>query len=256
MHPIRKAINAILVACVGVALATISVTASAVEVSFKFTGSLTSVTDNFGFLSGEFAAGNSFEGVVTYDTNGTEGSTTINDPTTGIYRAVKRLRTSINGYEFDGVATSLLGSVQVWDDRVVGPNVVDSISFTSPLDYTPPIGGMGPGTVVGGVFLYLFDSSHTASQFGKAIPNSFSFADYGSTSFSALQLNVDTNQAFHLNGRLTSMELVTEATPAPIPEPSSYALMIVGLGFVLGTVRRRKQKAENRKGERLLPGVV
>lgn len=241
----NKVKKALRMFCIGIPIAVLSSVSSAEEVSFKFTGSLNTILDNSSFLHGEFAVGNSFEGVVTYDTNGEEGTTTLANPTTGIYWAVKRLRTSINGYEFDGIADLVPGFVQVWDDRVVGQNVVDSISFSSPLDYTPPIVGMGPGRVVGSISLSLFDYTHTASQLGKGIPSIFDFGDYGSSSFLAQQSNLDTKQAFTLFGKLTSMELVTEGTAAPIPEPSTYALMITGLVLLGRVVQRRKQKSEH-----------
>jgi len=202
-------------------------------VTLEFSGVLTSITDQYGFLNGQFAPGSAVSGTITYDTAVPEDSTTIGDPTVGIYSAVTSLQASVNGISFAGSPGSLPGYVQVWDDRIVGPSTVDAVTFSSPLDYSPPIAGMGAGTVVGAVNVNLFDFTHTASQEGKTMPTTVDLSKYGSTTFEALQVNVDTNESFHLDGVITSL--------TPVPEPSALALFFIGvliLAVQIGPRRR------------------
>lgn len=218
-------------------LALASSLASANEVSIQFTGSLTQIDDQYGLLSGQFATGNLFEGNLTYNTSVPEGITTILEPTFGIYSAITHFRTSINGFVFEESPQSLLGTLQVWDDRIVNPSVVDAVTFTSGLDYTPPITGMGLGTVVGNTNLYLFDFTHVASQNGKTLPASVNFDDYGTKRFSIIQLNTDTNQSFVLNGVINTIKAV--------PEPSPILLLFMGL-LLACKIQLKNQRGQNK----------
>ena len=207
--------------------------AGATELSFRFAGSLTSITDQYGFLSDQFSVGNPINGIITYQTNTPEGITSQGDPTFGIYSAINYFYVSINGFVFEGSPTSLPGYLQVWDDYLVNPSVVDAVTFSSPLDYSPPIAGMGPGTVVGGVDVYLFDFMHTASQNGKVIPSIITYENYNARLFSALQLNVDTQQAFFLNGKIDTI--------TPVPEPSTAFLLLLGIPILVWSRSHRKE---------------
>ena len=113
----------------------------------------------------------------------------------------------------------------MWDNRIVGPSVVDALSFGAILDYTPPIAGMGPGTVVGDGGVNLFDFIQTASKAGKLIPLSFNLSDYGIKTFDARQVNVDTGQAFFVDGVITALSMV--------PEPSTLLLLLLGIPLIL-----------------------
>lgn len=203
-------------------------------ITYQFNGTLNTVTDSHGLLHGEFQPGNSFSGTLAYRTDVAEGPTTLSDPTVAIYAAVVAFRVSVNGFVFEGSSASLPGYLQVWDDRAVGSSTVDALTFSSPLDYTPPIGAMGPGTVVGSANLNLFDFTHSASRNGTNVPTEFDLSQYGSSLFSALQLNVDNDLAFHLNGRITSFSSVST-----VPEPTSLLLVSVGAVFLLMHRRSR-----------------
>ena len=205
----------------------------AADLSYQFTGLLTSVTDQYGFLSGQFSPGNLISGIVTYESTTTEGVTSLGDPTFGIYAAIRHFRVSVNGYIIEGSPTSLPGYLQVWDDRVIGSSLVDAVTFGSPLDYTPPISGMGSGTVVASAQVNLFDFNHSASHNGKTLPTVIDYADYASRSFSALQLNINTNQVFHLNGSILTL--------TPVPEPDVQLLMALGLLFITCLHSKRKE---------------
>jgi len=203
----------------------VATASNAAQITYSFSGVLDRVQDDYGFINGEFSVGNTFNGFFTYQTGAPEASTTIGDPTTAIYSSIIHFNVNVNGYLIEGSPSSLPGYLNIWDDRVVGSSVVDAFTVSSPLDYSPPISGMGPGTVVAGANVNLFDFTHTASQFGTIIPTSISLIDYGSPSFSALQLNTDTGESFHLNGTITSLTAV--------PLPASFILFTSGLALLL-----------------------
>jgi hypothetical protein len=198
-------------------------------VSYSFKGKLDSVTDSYNLLSGQFAAGNTFSGVFVYDTSFPESSTTQSDPTTAIYSAVKSFSVNINGYEIkrDGI---LNGYVQVWNNAIVGPRIVDAFTVDAGLDYTPPI-TIGSRTVAGADVM-LFDNTHTASKNGKLMPTTVSLNDYATRSFSAIELDLNTNKAFYLNGTITDL------LPTPTPIPAAAWLFGSGLAGLIGLRRK------------------
>jgi len=208
--------------------------ANAGLISYEFTGELSTITDEHNHLTNQFEIGNSFFGSFSYLTEVVEGSPTASDPTTAIYSAVLDFEVNINGYIFNGNSLeSLPGYLQIWNDRVIGSSVVDAFSAASPLDYTPPISGMGDGTVVTQSTLNLFDFTHSASILGTNIPNTVNFTSYASRSFSVVQLNTTTDEAFHLNGVITSLNAVS------VPEPSTLAIFALG---IMGLASRRFKK--------------
>ncbi len=213
------------------ALASFQNFASAAELQFQFSGTLTSITDEHGFLNGQFSLGNAMSGILVYETNVNEGSTTLDDPTTAVYAAIKRFDVTVNGVTFEGDASTPPGILQVWDDRIVATSIVDALGFSSQLDYTPPIQGMGVGTVVSQANLNLFDFTHSASLNGTLIPTTIDISRYANQSLSIIQLNVDTNQAFHLVGSLNSVSAV--------PENSTAILFSLGSIFLLARNWRR-----------------
>lgn len=213
------------------ALASAPSLATAAELSFQFSGRLTSITDQYGILNGQFALGNTIGGTLVYETSVTEAPSTLADPTIAAYIAVKQFTVTINGITFDGDRNSLPGILQVWDDAIIGTYNVDTLAFSSPLDYTPPIPGMGAGTVVSQSNLSLFDFTGSASSDGTSIPYTIDISKYESRSISIIQLNVDTNQAFHLIGSLTSV--------SPIPEVNTIFLFPLGFAFFLARNWRR-----------------
>lgn len=194
-------------------------------ISYDFEGEITRITDEHSFLANEFTIGDDFFGSITYETNALEASTTLSDLTTSIYSSVMAFSVDINGYIIKG---GRIGLVQVWDDRVVAPNVVDAFSMSSSIDYTPPNIDMGVGQVVAAAEVNLFDFSHTASSIGTQIPSQVNFNDYESRLFSAIQLNLTTGKAFHLNGVINKFELTQ------VPEPNTVSILaLVFIGLAL-----------------------
>jgi hypothetical protein len=208
--------------------------ANASLISYEFTGELSTITDEYNHLTNQFEIGNTFFGSFSYLTEEAEAPSTASDPTTAIYSAVLDFKVNINGYTFNGNSLeSLPGYLQIWDDRVISSSVVDAFSVSSPLDYTPPITGMGDGVVVAQSTLNLFDFTHSTSILGTNIPNTVNFTSYASRSISVVQLNATTNEAFHLNGVVTSLSAVS------VPEPSTLAIFALGM---IGLASRRFKK--------------
>lgn len=198
--------------------------AHATLITYNFTGYLDHIADNYNLLNNQFSTGNYFSGSFSYLIDVPEETTTVGDLTTAIYSAITNFEVSINGYLFNSSPNSLPGYLQIWDNRVVGPSIVDAFSATSPLDFSPPI-PIGSGKIVGSAAIYLFDFNYIASNLGTKIPKEVNLSAFNSTSFSALQLNLDTGESFHLNGKI---ETLTPNT-SPVPEPGSAMLLAIGL---------------------------
>jgi hypothetical protein len=207
----------------------ITISSHAATISYAFTGVLDRITDDFNILTGQFSVGDTFQGSFSYITNAPEASNTVNDPTLAIYSVVTECRVNINGYVFEGDASP--GFLQIWDDRASGSNIVDTISASSPLDFTPPIPGMGPGQIVASSKINLFDYTNTALSSIQVPTGVINLSDFDYHGFSALQLNTDTDEVFHLNGVITSLE--------PVPIPATAWLFGSGLLGLISMARKK-----------------
>lgn len=191
-------------------------------------GSLTKVGDairySFRFDTGNSVAGSLFDA----------------DPTINIYSLLPTsISLTMGGYSFlpKGIS-AISSSVQLWNDYTVSPTlIVDNQSF-SVFDF--PIGvsksvypfAVGKGMISESLDLNLFDFSHTARS-SDLISDIVDPSRFGSRQFSYGVLNSTTNRFYHVVSDNLTVSI------SAVPEPSTWAIMIVGFGAVGGAIRRK-----------------
>lgn len=131
-------------------------------------------------------------------------------------------------------------TLQLWNDRSV-VNAVDAQSFSS-FRYQAPQSevpfDMGNGSVSYTTNFYAFDFSAQARSNDLA-SQIISLDQFASKSFSLGFLNTDTNLFVQVSGSVNDARLINSA----VPEPATWATMLLGFGLIGGAMRRR-QKAQ------------
>jgi hypothetical protein len=195
--------------------------AAATTVGFLFSGQIATVDDSADLFAGFFAPGDSFQGVLVYDTATPDDRP--GDPGWGLYEhpapsAPSGLTLTIHGQEVASDPSGVF-SVQVFD--LVAD---DELRAAGPLASTAaPVDGAG---------LWLLDGTGAAFD-SDALPTALELADFeppggGILSFAAVVFSRGGSEAV---GTLTSL--------TPIPEPGTAALL--GAGFaVLAAARRAR----------------
>ena len=125
-------------------------------------------------------------------------------------------------------------SLQTWNDRdVVGPTDSQSFSFYGRGPNQLPF-DTGAGRTLESLSLYAFDWTATARN-SDLISEIVPYSAFANKSMNWLQYNADADFSVHVDssfdGTITSL--------AAVPEPSTWAMMLIGFGVVGAVARRR-----------------
>lgn len=212
---------------VSMVLSLTTMSAAAATHDFAFSGSVTSVSTE---LDTEFTLGETVIGMFSY-----QDSVLDHNPSSssGFYPANFFIQATFGG---DYLASSVLGSTVVFND-LAG---VDRLIAAA----TPAFGGsVVAGAVNTHIPIYL---SATFSDFDMGILSGDGLPPpsiWTNPAFDQRQLALgfDNESA---DGPAILVDLTTFASVSAVPEPSTYALMLAGLGFV-GFVAHRRRKRES-----------
>lgn len=191
--------------------------------------------------SGIISIGDIYNLSVSFDlANATLSSVFDADPTVNIYHLPGSMVTlNVGGYSTSySPIFDFNSSVQLWNDRAVG-GLVDAQSFSF-FRFQAPQGElpfeMGPGSASYSSDFYAFDFTAQARN-NDLISQLISLDQFGSKSFSLGFLNADTNLFVHVTGSINSAQLISSA----VPEPATWATMLLGFGLIGGAMRRRQK---------------
>jgi len=220
--------------------------------TFMFTGVVNSITDKSSVLNGEVSVGTAFTGYFTYryDPSIPEASSFSGDPTVAFYPVITDTRLDIGGLSIESTVSSgnTTQKVQIWDNKNSGWPHMDAFSVSSGLDYTPPF-NLGSGKVTASYTASFWDTSGTLiSSDILPSPEQIVMSNFDRNSFSFIGLNHDQYWAYqdglatsytslHINGNILTVQAIQTV---PVPEASTYAMMLAGLGLVATAVRRRR----------------
>ena len=169
------------------------------------------------------------------------------DPTVNIYYLPGAVVTLQVG-SFSTTFTPIFdfnSSVQLWNDRVISSQT-DSQSFSF-FRYQAPSSEvpfeMGPGQVSYSTNFNAFDFSGLART-NDLISQFVPFDQFASKSFSLGFLNPDSNLFVQVTGSVTGTSFIASA----VPEPSSWLMMIFGMGAIGFAMRRKSQVGKVAEG--------
>ncbi len=138
---------------------------------------------------------------------------------------------SVGGYSYTPTFQYVgNASLQMWDNYSSGTDA-QSFSFNGRGGNALPFAHQA-GRMTESFTLNAFDNTGTARD-TDLISELVPYTSFGARNFSWLQLNLDTQESVHLNGTFT-------ATLTEIPEPSSAAVSLMGMGLVAIARRRRR----------------
>lgn len=164
------------------------------------------------------------------------------DPTVNIYHLPGSVVTlNVGRYSTSYSPIFDFGStLQLWNDRVI-VDPVDAQSFSF-FRYQAPQSelpfDMGLGLISYTSSFFAFDNSAQARS-NDTISQIIPLDQFGSKSFSLGFLNPDTNLFVQVSGSVNDAQLINSA----VPEPATWATMLLGFGLIGGAMRRR-QKAQ------------
>lgn len=231
-------------------------TAQAESVTYFFTGNVAILPAPVlpfavspGFVSLGIHVGDAVSGSFTYLTGGTDGSPL---PEIGHYKGnLTAMSVDIGARQWNLAGAPNNAFVQIDNDfklpsfLPVNPGYF-SDKFTAAGDITGPAPATAVGTPL--AFTLGFDfSSQTKTQpnpvFGDAlIPSSLRLADFG-----ALHQGIITYSFFDTSNRVASegirfdISTLSNSSPSPVPEPTTFALLMAGVGGLAISARRRRQ---------------
>lgn len=178
-----------------------------------------------------------------FDTDLAQLSSTFDtDPTVNIYYlGVFDFTATIGSYTYiydNGFSGN--SSLQTWNNRnVVALTDSQSFSFYGRGPNQLPF-DTGVGRTLESLSLHAFDWTATARN-SDLISEIAPFSSFNQKSMSWLQYNTDANFSVHVDSTFDG----TIERLAAVPEPSTWAMMIVGFGFV-GAASRRRNSVDGR----------
>ena len=231
-------------------------TVHAESVTYSFTGKIAILPAPVvpfavspGFASLGIQNGDAVSGSFTYLTGGTDGSPL---PEIGNYKGnLTAMTVGIGARQWNLKGTPNNAFVQVDNDfKLPSFLPINPGYFSDKFTAAGDISGPAPVTAVGTPLAFTLGfefSSQTRTQpnpvFGDAsIPSSLRLADFG-----ALHQGIITYSFFDTNNRVASEGIrfdvltLSSGSAAPVPEPSTFALLIAGVGGIAISVRRRRR---------------
>jgi hypothetical protein len=160
------------------------------------------------------------------------------DPTVNVYYfCPTKFSVSIGSYNYNPSFSFIGdGSLQTWNDRVIVSDPVDGQSFTFNGRGTNALPfDLGSGTYLESITFYAFDNSATARQ-SDIISELPPYSAFDSLNFSWLQYNQTLGTSIHVGGLFNG-----QIRNAPVPEPATWAMMLMGFGMVGGALRRKRK---------------
>ena len=228
------------------ALAFVASPGVAAEMVFQTSGQVTSISalqdsSPTAVPTGTISVGDAYTLSAVFDLDKAILSPTFDaDPTVNIYYlpgATVTLKVGSYSTTFTPIF-DFNSSAQLWNDRIVStPTDIQLLSFfrfQAPSSEVPF--QMGPGMVSYSTDFSAFDftaQARTNDLISQFVP----FDQFGYQSFGLGFLNSDSNLFVHVRGSVTSASFMTSA----VPEPSSWLMMIFGMGAIGFAMRRKSQ---------------
>ena len=241
------------------ALAFVASPGVAAEIVFQTSGQVTSISalqdsSPTAVPTGTISVGDAYTLSAVFDLDKAILSPTFDaDPTVNIYYlpgATVTLKVGSYSTTFTPIF-DFNSSAQLWNDRVVvSPTDAQSLRFfrfQAPPSEIPF--EMGPGSVSYATDFFAFDSTAQART-NDLITQFVPFDQFGSQSFGLGFLNSDSKLFVNINGSVTS----TSFMAAAVPEPSSWLMMILGIGAIGASMRKTRWLGDASKSNRhMLP---
>ncbi|WP_165390940.1 PEP-CTERM sorting domain-containing protein [Pseudoduganella lutea] len=221
--------------------AVVAMPAQAAIVTYQFTANVSGLTEHPGgteiynnvesssSAGPTISVGDTWTGTVSWNTDLTLGSYQPEQPEQASYR----LYEGFMGATITDAQTGLSYSSDADLAWLALMQVHDGVAGAESDFLSIGTHASGAGFESGDFFFFNYDGS---SLSGDAPPASLNFADYFTATVSYSFLDVGTENWMQANANITSLTLVT----APVPEPSTYAMLGLGLAALAMTKKLRR----------------
>ena len=226
---ISKIFNGIGISLVALGIASSS-KVEAASITYKFTGSVNSVTNTTGFLNNSISTGTPFTASFSFDSDSVDNSET--ESNFGSYNGLS-VKADVGNFSFES-NSQRFDLVEILVDSSAESNGYLYTAFNAENEIS--------------LDLSLFDSKGTAIT-SKLLPGQPPLLSSFTNNFFTIFSSEPSNDIFDISGSITSITSVfneSENTPQPVPEPSTglgiMALLVIGAGLKL----QGKKKSTNK----------